>query len=154
MNSRQTFTAATLIVFCSILCSCASPKFEREWNRSVAEYKTQRTSTPTGPWNGKWLTKTNGHEGALRCIVTEVENQPGKLQFWYHATWAEVFSAPFKVKYDIEEKSRSHFKIEGTENLGVFGTFNHDATITASSFTAKYSNKKGAVGRFKMDRPD
>lgn len=151
MIVRQFPTSFSLIAFCLFLCSCASPRFEKEWSKSVTTAKTH--ATVTGPWTGKWTTKTNGHEGPLRCIVTEIDNEPDKLQFWYHAGWAGVFSAPFKVKYEVERTSANHFEIYGTEDLGLFGKFNHKAELSPSSFSAKYSNKKGDVGRFNLSRP-
>ena len=151
MTVRHFLASFFLIVFCIFLCNCASPRFEKQWNQSVKTSKTQ--STVTGPWTGKWTTKTNGHEGPLRCIVSEIENEPDKLQFWYHAGWAGVFSAPFRVKYDVKKTSSNHFEINGTENLGLFGKFNHEAKMSPSSFNAKYSNKKGDVGSFSLNRP-
>ncbi len=151
MSVKQAITTLLLIGFCSVLTHCASPRFERAWDESVSQPKSY--SSPTGPWTGKWNTKTNGHEGGLRCIVSEVENKSGKLQFWYHATWGPGFSAPFKVKYDAVKTGSNHFEIKGSENLGVFGSFQHDAVISKSSFKAKYSNKKHDVGSFKLHRP-
>ena len=152
MFNRKTAPVFLLAVSsCLLLSSCASSRFEKAWTASLSE--TVSDSSPTGPWTGKWTTKTNGHAGGLRCLVTKVDKHPEQLQFWYHATWGKGFSAPFKVKYKFVRTTNNHFKIKGSRDLGIFGSFKHEADITPSSFTADYSNKKGSLGSFELVRP-
>jgi len=134
-----------------LLTSCGS--FEREWKRSVAEYRSGKTAAPAGPWTGTWTTSTNGHTGNLRAIVTPSEKKPGQYDFRYHATWAKIFSGAYTVTYPVK-KSGGTYRADGEEKLGVFGTFGHRATITGGRFEATYSNDKGDLGKFSLRRPD
>ena len=153
MRRRQFFTVGFLSILTVFLNSCASPRFEREWDRSVADYQQHGSRTPVGPWMGSWKTKNDGHTGGLRCIVSEVEKNPAKLEFWYHATWGKGFAAPFKVRYPVKKREEGHYLIEGGGGLGIFGYFKHEAEITKNSFSATYSNRKGEVGAFDLHRP-
>lgn len=134
-----------------LLTSCGS--FEREWKRSVTEYRSGKTAAPAGPWTGTWTTSTNGHTGNLRAIVTPSEKKPGQYDFRYHATWAKIFSGAYTVTYPVK-KSGGTYRADGEEKLGVFGTFGHRATITGGRFEATYSNDKGDLGKFSLRRPD
>ena len=133
------------------LSSCAS--FERNWDKSVADYQSGKITSPAGPWVGTWSTKTNGHTGDLRAIVTPAVNHPGEYNFLYHATWKEVLSGVFNVRFPVTG-SRGRYLANGEKNLGLFGTFGHKATITGSSFEATYSNDKGDLGNFSLKRPE
>lgn len=134
-----------------LLSSCAS--YERRWDQSVADYESGKVTSPAGPWAGTWSTKTNGHTGDLRAIVTPAPNQPGEYDFHYHATWARFFSGAYKVRYPVTG-SRGRYFANGQEKLGIFGSFGHKATITDKSFKATYSNDKGDLGDFLLRRPE
>ena len=133
------------------LSSCAS--FEREWSESVTSYQSGKISSPAGPWVGNWETKTNGHTGDLRAIVTPSAKYPGEYDFLYHATWKEILSGTYKVRYPVTG-SHGRYLANGEKKLGIFGTFGHKATITNRSFKATYSNDKGDLGNFSLARPE
>ncbi len=133
------------------LSSCVS--FEHNWDKSVADYHAGKITSPAGPWEGNWATKTNGHTGNLRAIVTPSGKYPGEYDFHYHATWKEIFSGAYKVRYPVTG-SRGRYLANGQEKLGIFGTFEHKATITGNSFKATYSNDKGDLGNFSLKRPE
>lgn len=139
-----------LIAFCGLLlASCGS--FERQWRQSVADYKAGRVRSPEGPWTGDWGTKTNGHTGTLRAIVTEAPG--GEYDFRYHATWKKILSGSYSVRFP-GKRSGSTLKVDGKKKLGLFGTFRHRATISGNSFEATYSNDKGDLGTFRLMRPE
>ena len=140
-----------LPLFALLLASCSS--FERDWNQSVADYRSGKVASPAGPWTGTWTTKTNGHTGALRAIVTPSSGPAGEYDFRYHATWAKIFSGAYTVTYPAK-KSGGVTRVDGEEKLGLFGTFGHRATITGSGFDATYSSDKGDLGTFQMRRPE
>ncbi|MEX2577853.1 MAG: hypothetical protein WD342_02250 [Verrucomicrobiales bacterium] len=133
-----------------LTCSCT---FNRDWNEAVANYREGKYKTPGGPWTGTWTTRTNGHTGDLRAIVTPVPEEENQYDFRYHATWSRIFSGAFKVRY-VAEPRNGGFVVNGEESLGLFGKFNHRAKIDDDSFEATYSNDKGELGQFSMTRPE
>jgi len=147
----KTLPYLTLALAALFLSGCGT--FEREWKKSVAEYQSGNVASPAGPWTGSWTTATNNHTGDLRAIVTPAADKPGEYDFHYHATWAQVLSGAYKVRYPVTRRGGSYLA-NGEENLGPFGTFGHKATISKNSFKATYSNDKGDLGTFGMRRPE
>lgn len=133
-----------------LLCGCG---FNHEYKKAVEGYKAGEFKAPAGPWTGNWTTKTNGHTGDLRAIVTPAEDAPGEYDFRYHATWAKVLSGGYKVRFPVEKRG-SQYVVDGEQDLGFFGTFGHKATIDNDSFEATYSNDSGDLGEFSMRRPE
>ena len=148
MKSLPILTLALAGLF---LTSCGT--YERKWNQSVAEYKSGKITSPAGPWTGSWTTASNGHTGDLRAIVTTATDEPGKYDFHYHATWADIFSGAYKVRYPVTRRGGTYLA-NGEETLGIFGTFGHKATITKNTFKATYSSDKDDLGDFEMRRPE
>jgi len=133
------------------LTSCVG--FEREWKQSVADYRSGKIASPAGPWTGTWATGTNGHTGNLRAIVKPADKAPGEYDFRYHATWAKVLSGAYTVRFPVKKKG-GVYRADGEKDLGLFGSFGHKATISRDSFEATYSNDKGDLGTFSMERPE
>lgn len=130
------------------LASCST--FERDWKQSVAAYEAGEVKGPEGPWTGSWTTKTNGHTGDLRAIVSDAGE--GDYDFRYHATWGNIFQGTYKVRYPVV-KQGSTYRVDGDQKLGLFGTFQHRGRISGNRFQATYSNDKGDLGDFSMERP-
>jgi len=137
-------------IACWLLASCSG--YERSWQQAVMSYKAGELASPAGPWTGTWSTKTDGHTGKLRAIVTPAADAPGEYDFHYHATWGKNLSGTYKVRYPIVRQGNRNM-VNGDLNMGVFGTFGHKAVIARESFEATYSNNKGEVGTFSMKRP-
>lgn len=140
-----------LLIPLALLCSCGT--FERKWEQSVADYRAGKVHSPEGPWVGTWTTKTNGHTGDLRAIVSRDEEKPENLEFHYHATWGKLFRGAFKVDYPAT-RSGSTWIVDGEEKLPLYGRFGHKARISARKFDATYSNDKGDLGNFALARPE
>lgn len=133
------------------LCSCVG--FEHDWKKAVTEYESGKIASPEGPWTGSWTTTTNGHDGDLRAIVSESKSKPGEYDFRYHATWAKILSGGYTVTFPARQSNSSYF-VDGEKDLGLFGAFGHQATITRNSFKATYSNDREELGEFRMTRPE
>jgi len=126
--------------------------FERDWKQALADHREGRVTAPDGPWEGTWVTTTDGHSGKLRAVVTPAADQPGHYDFHYHATWAKVLSGAYKVRFPVI-RERGHYLADGEHTMGKFGTFGHRAVITDDAFEATFSSDKGDLGSFSMTRP-
>lgn len=146
----KSFFHIPLLLTALTLSGCVT--FERDWKAAVADYEEGKVASPAGPWEGSWTTKTNGHDGGLRAIVSESQTTPGEYDFRYHATWAKILSGIYTVNYPVKRHG-SRYLVDGKENLGIFGTFGHRATISRESFEATYSNDRGDLGEFHLARP-
>lgn len=152
MKLARPFLLLSLAAATLFATSCASV-YNREYDKAVSEYSAGRTKSPEGPWEGTWTTTTNGHTGPLRCIVSEDKKNPGHYDFKYRASWQKIFSGTFKVNY-AARRSGSTTLVNGTEDLGLFGKFQHDATIRPGSFKSVYRKVDGEeVGGFQLKRP-
>lgn len=116
------------------LTSCASPRYERDWQL------TRRTNTqpPLGCWEGTWRSESNGHQGKLRCLVTTADQG---YQFHYQAHWGRFLTGEFTIVCPAELSGRGVWKVRGAKDLGASlgGTFSHQATISRTSIEARYS---------------
>ena len=156
----QPFSQIMKITILLVLClpvlfsiGCAGVGFERDWKTAVSDYHDGKIRDEvSGPWQGAWKTKTNGHEGDLRCLVSQSE-RPGNYDFRYRATFFKVLRGGYQVNYDVK-KSGGGYDVEGGEDLGLFGKFHHTGRIEGGKFNAKYSNQKGDAGGFEMTRPE
>lgn len=136
--------------FAFLLTGCMT--YEKKWEKAVAAYESGGVKSPEGPWIGTWETRTNGHTGNLRAIVSPSETKAGEYDFHYHATWAKIFSGAYRVSFPVE-KQGGRSLANGEKKLGPFGTFGHRATITRDQFKATYSSEGGDLGDFEMERP-
>ncbi len=152
----------TSIFVVSVLASCASARFEKDWKTAVADQSSGKGDPVSGPWAGSWTTETNGHTGKLRCLVTPLhdaacqETNGKKLddqyRFRYHATWGKIFQGGYTADYDVK-KSGSGYQVTGSKDLGPFGEFKHDGKIQGDQFNATYESTKGDKGGFYLNRP-
>ncbi len=141
-----------LIAGALLLSSCAS-SYNKAFDQSAAEYSAGKVKSPEGAWEGTWTTSTNGHTGPIRAIVSEDLDKPGHYDFKYRASWNNFFSGTFNVNYAAKRRGGSYL-VNGSEDLGPFGEFQHDAIITPSRFSASYKKNGGEeIGAFQMKRP-
>ncbi|MEM9283635.1 MAG: hypothetical protein AAGA96_17575 [Verrucomicrobiota bacterium] len=146
---KRSLSFLLLIAAAVLLSSCSS--FEQEWQQSVADYEAGKISAPYGPWEGSWTTSSNGHTGGLRAVVKE-KSGTNEATFRYHATWAEHLKGGYQVSFPVVRQGSTYI-VNGSKNLGLFGTFNHKGKVTGNQFRATYSSNKGDLGEFRMRRP-
>lgn len=149
MSLRISQSLLSLLI-CLFLVGCGS--FDREWERAVSAQHASPSSTPVGPWTGTWRTATNGHTGNLRAIATPSEKVPGEYKFRYKASFRKVLSARYTTHFPVTKKGNVYW-IDGEQKLPFSGTYHHRGRITKDSFKASYSNDKGELGSFSMERP-
>src|SRR5215469_3364529 len=68
-----------------------------------------------GRWEGNWRSDVNGHNGSLRCVVTQ--HQDGSYQARFRAIYRKVIGFGYTVKLHGVE-TNGVFKFDGEANLG------------------------------------
>jgi hypothetical protein len=130
------------------LTGCSS--FNREWREAG------KTPTPTdsiaGRWEGRWLSHTNGHNGALRCIIQPETN--GFVRARFRATYLKVARFSYTVPLAVTA-SNGVWHFRGKEDLGVMagGVYRYTGTASVTNFAAAYTSKYDG-GIFQMQRPE
>lgn len=128
-----------IILLVSLCLNGCSTIYHQKWKRSQRE--SAQTDGITGPWEGRWRSEHNQHEGKLRCIITKTSGTDYDFHFW--ATWS-LFAGTYHVKAPVtvlEEGVSSHF--EGSKNLGRLtgGIYRFTGDITGDEFQARYDSR-------------
>lgn len=103
----------------------------------------------TGPWEGKWQSNVNGHNGRLRCIMAQVGEDE------YDGRFQAKYSGIFTFEHKIRMKSRVEGGVatfDGRADLPFFGDYNWTGRIVGEEFTAEYRTEKDN-GTFSLARP-
>lgn len=135
------------VIMIALLCGCSS--FNREWK--TAGKSPTPTNSVTGRWEGRWLSQQNGHNGALRCLITE--SSGGSYQAYFRATYLKVARFSYKVPLTVIS-SNDVWHFTGEEDLGVLagGDYRYEGSASVTNFTSTYSSKYDH-GVFQMTRP-
>ena len=142
MFSRTLLTLVALLG----LASC-NGAFRKHWKAAVNQ--PNQPGSITGAWKGTWRSEFNGHTGQLRCVIPE--GSLSQRKFHYHATWAKVFSGSMKAVHHLRPAPEgTGFSVR--HNLGTFGDFFAEGTITDQKFSARYQ-AAGDRGVFELKRP-
>lgn len=133
-----------------VLTGCSS--FERAWKDSLARpFPAQGV---TGPWVGTWLSDSNGHNGALRCILTQTTNNA--YEAWFKAKYRKVIplTYAYKVTLEVLPVQDGVFTFSGKENLGALagGVYHYEGRIAGTNFFSTYRCRIDH-GTFRMSRP-
>ena len=133
-----------------ILATAGCSSFNHDW-----EAATRQKVPPNqleGPWQGSWRSDANGHNGALRCVVTKKDNDFYRARF--HAKYGKVLSFGYTVTLRAEPQNSS-WKFRGQANLGFLagGVYYYDGHTDGTNFFSKYDCKYDH-GTFEMRRPD
>ena len=105
-----------------------------------------------GRWEGRWISHTNGHNGALRCIIKPATN--GLSLAHFRATYLKVARFSYTVPLEVTASDGVwHFR--GKEDLGAMagGVYHYDGSATATNFEATYTSKYDG-GVFELHRPE
>jgi hypothetical protein len=99
-------------------------------------------------WEGQWISETNGHHGALRCLLA----QDGPTN--YSATFYAIYCRSLRVCYTVPlrgQQSEVKLKLEGDADIGRLagGNYHYAGEATASAFRCTYECKYDR-GTFEM----
>ncbi|HEY3857510.1 MAG TPA: hypothetical protein VGO67_24270 [Verrucomicrobiae bacterium] len=111
--------------------------FNRRWN--------QNDSPPSGDgwparWEGQWISATNGHHGALRCLLTQ------NTATDFSATFYAVYCHSLRVSYTVPlrgKKQDAQLMLEGDYDLGKLagGNYHYSGHATIDEFRCTYECK-------------
>lgn len=141
-NSRRSW----ITVLCGLLVLTATgcSSFNRDW-------KTAR-SNPVGPasaWDGEWRSDANGHHGRLRAIVTPGAGPTHQVRF--RASYAGIFRFDYAMDLSVQPGDGDTNTFRGTANLGMWGSYSCDGTLTPRQMEARYDATHDR-GVFKLRR--
>jgi hypothetical protein len=120
--------------------------FNRRWK--------QKDSQPTAGglpyrWEGQWISQTNGHHGALRCLLAQ--ESPTN----YSANFYAVYGGVLRVCYTVVlrgQRREDKLLLEGDADLGRLagGNYHYAGEATVSAFRCAYECKydRGAFEMF------
>ena len=103
-----------LLVFLVLGITVGCSSFESEW-RAAAE---RNVTGIEGRWIGRWQSDVNGHNGALRCIVTK--NSKNVYNTNFHAKyslWIIPLSFGYELDMNVTAANGSH-QFRGQADLG------------------------------------
>jgi hypothetical protein len=121
-------------------------EFNRRWNQD----DTQVSAAAGLPvrWEGRWISETNGHHGALRCLLTQ--NSPTE----FAATFYAVYAGALRVCYTVPlrgQSSEGKLTLAGDADIGRLGggVYHYAGEATTSAFRCTYQCKYDR-GTFEM----
>jgi len=131
-----------------LLAGCSA--FDRDWNAAPAA----SAGTLEGRWEGKWTSDANGHEGALRCIITRHQDSGWEARYYASYTWGII---PFTFEYTIPLtalRDGDAWISRGGAELGCWiagGWYEYEARASAEEYVASYRSDFDR-GVFRMKR--
>lgn len=139
---------ALLLAMLAFASGCST--FDRDWNRAA----TVPESGFAGRWTGTWHSDANGHNDALRCVITPATGDvyPARFHAKYHKG---IFHFTFGYTVPLTVTNTGGiFEFAGVSNLGWYagGIYRYRGTANATNFFATYDSKYDR-GTFEMHRP-
>lgn len=130
--------------------------YESRW--SDAGKQTIPEGSIAGRWEGTWKSDSNGHDGGLRCIISEVTHDSFKADF--HATYGWIFSFGYSATMKITAGTTlpasgpAYVYFKGDEDIGWLagGVYQYDGKVGPTIFFCNYKSG-GDHGVFQLSRP-
>lgn len=136
--------ATLLALFCLTGCST----FNRDWKR--AANAPAPANSIAGRWEGRWISDVNGHTGALRCLMTSVDEANCRARF--RATYKQVLHFSYAVPLQVQPHYDG-WEFSGQENLGRLagGVYYYEGRANLTNFLSTYRCQYDH-GTFEMHR--
>lgn len=136
------------VMLAGFVTGCSS--FNREWRRAAKQ--PAPTNSISGRWEGHWISDANGHNGGLRCIVSDLETN--RLEARFRASYMKILRFGYTVKLTATS-TNGVWHFDGQEDLGTLagGLYRYEGKATPSHFESTYHSEHDH-GVFVMERPD
>jgi hypothetical protein len=151
MKVKQLFPGlvAGLLLSPFVAMAASTARFNRYWQQASLE--ADPADDMAGRWDGYWFSHAHGHHGALRCVVTRLQERQYSAKF--HAQFWGVFRLGRTVLLETYDKEdRFEFKGETPVGWYVGGKFEYSGHATPSRFYSTYSSCCDH-GHFELTRP-
>ncbi len=136
-------------LLCLFATGCST--FNYEW-RQAAKHPTP-TNGITGRWEGRWISKSSGHNDQMRCLITRVDDTHYDAKF--HAAYKKWITIHFGYTVRLEATASTNgVTFKGAEDLGALagGVYKYAGHANATNFFSTYDSKYDK-GVFQMQRP-
>jgi hypothetical protein len=125
-------------------------QFERAWH----EYKpaTNAKQSIEGRWQGEWVSQANGHHGALRCLLSQINSE--QLDAAFLATFGGFLRVGYGVRL-VATATAQGFRLKGESDLGKLagGIYQYEGEVNLTEFKCTYRCKYDH-GVFNLHRLD
>ena len=123
--------------------------FSHAWTRAARQ--AVPADSLLGCWEGTWLSDANGHNGSLRCVVTQKKD--GTYNARFRAIYKKVLGFGYSVPLEATE-TNGVFQFSGQANLGWWagGVYHYEGQAHGTNFFSNYRCKYDH-GTFQMTRP-
>jgi len=130
-----------------LVAGCSS--FNREWKQAVRQ--PIPADEISGPWEGRWMSGSNGHHDRLRCVISA--GQSNVYHAFFHANYKTIFHFSYTVPLQVRTNENG-FAFSGEADLGKLkgGTYTYEGNATPTAFHSTYHSKYDN-GKFEMSRP-
>jgi hypothetical protein len=131
-----------------VVCGCST--FNRDWKKAAQQ--PPPTNSIEGQWEGRWSSETNGHSGALRCLISLAGRDRCTARF--RATYAKVLRFSYSVPLEIQPHYDG-WEFDGEEDLGKLagGVYYYEGRASPTNLFSIYRSKYDH-GVFEMHRPE
>src|SRR5690242_6793524 len=99
MGNKLRLQGLVLIFFLATGCS----SFNKQWKTALKQPNS--VDDIAGPWDGRWLSDVNGHQGRLRCVMTKKNDREYDAHF--HAKYKKIFSFGYTVPMKVKRTANS-----------------------------------------------
>jgi hypothetical protein len=129
-----------------LLAGCSS--FNCDWKR--AGQQPPATNQLAGRWQGHWMSDRNGHNGRLRCLLSQTGESAYEARF--HAKYWKILSFSYTVPLKVQ-RSNEVYQFAGEANLGKLagGVYRYSGKVAGTNFHSTYRSKYD-YGYFRMNR--
>lgn len=144
--------AAAVLLASLLTAGC----YESRW--SAAGKSVAPADGIAGRWQGTWMSDANGHDGGLRCIITDVTADSFKADFKASYGWFFTFTYTATMQITGGEagpaSGPAYVYFKGKQNLGWLagGVYQYDGKVGPTVFFCNYDSG-GDHGTFQMTRP-
>ena len=127
-----------------LLAAGCSSAYDRAWEEAGHPAHASSAILVEGRWSGLWHSDVTGHEGALRCMLTNTPNSGANA--WYHATyawWIFPFSFEYVLPMTIEHSVDGGARVRGSAELGCWvssGLYEYEGRFDGDTFVASYNS--------------
>ena len=149
INERSVPGVVPLVLLTGLLLAGGCTTFGHAWAKAAKQ--PVPADSLLGRWEGTWLSDANGHNGSLRCVVTQ--RNDGSYRARFHAIYKKVIGFGYTVPIKVAE-TNGVLRFSGEANLGWWagGIYHYEGYVQETKFFSTYRCKYDH-GTFQMTRP-